>query len=470
MPASLDPIDQIVNSVSEACQTINYHTKEADIELWVSELLDPDCYSRIFIEKRLGNLIGPLLFNIVFTDLWSKDPVENTRCLDVLSERLKIKLLNHETNQTAQLEIQLQQDTATARRTRMNTSIARNPNLDHPIERYLDSCTSSNRLEIVDIGVGYPPITTVKTAKKFNDKAHVIGVDVTMPDLVIDLKLNNLGNCHVFFEADLNRCAFIPISAMKEVDESWGISQYENLSGDELRYAIAKAIKAKEVLLSAQAEALYLKKSIDLHRSARTPRESTEFDAEDLKGRYLFNGGTETAEISFQPIRRYCAKSSNLEFRKDDFSLSSVNKVDVIRFGNVLLNCYYTQEEANHALKLAEEKLKEGGIIVIASGDDISVTLQKVSGVLVPKTCTVDLKNCVVPHRLQLKILGIEELEEDILQSTSQINTTGIAGEPMSACGTDIVISRLSTKGYAASITRNRHHCWLYIDLAKHSL
>ena len=78
----------------------------------------------------------------------------------------------------------------------------RNRALDDFVEAWWQERAVAEPMLFVDLGVGYPPLTTVETARRFAGRAVVRGLDLNLPDYVVQFQKSDTHDYAVFFELE----------------------------------------------------------------------------------------------------------------------------------------------------------------------------------------------------------------------------------------------------------------------------
>lgn len=376
----------------DVCTTLGWKFSDAEIDRWFeiitelgSDAARDDCFNeeagRESLRSRIEQETGNSFLGAVVTGLASELKHSSHKEKDRIRTVLKSALAEIDIVPRERMSDCIPSTGFEDRRTNMNTGYQRMLYLDQPVLRYLDRHPSRTPLVLVDLGVGFPPVTTTSTAEIVAGRAAVIGVDTTIPDLEIIFSLSKDRFYLVLYELNEVENRFVPILVQQSNDEhiTGYYFLYRTPSGDELEYALRKSEQIRKGLMAGDTEDLYLDMARLLHSSP------SEREMENLH--HFYECSNVPGKLVFDPFRRF--SHPNLVLRKDDFRLQTVQEANIIRLGNVLWDSYYSQEEADAALKLLSGKLPEGGIIIVANEESCSVVFEKEDGSLVPSLCTL---------------------------------------------------------------------------------
>ena len=283
------------------------------------------------------------------------------------------------------------------------TPTERSQSLDYEVLHYLLGTKQRGLARIVDLGVGYPPVTTIQTAKKTAGLAEVIGVDLNMPNYTIHFPNDYGYEYHVFFEKtsdNLDRVTF----AVQQTDRRNDILIYNELDGEEREFVVAKALEHRKRLMEQLGPAgqleriIFLQNAYDRHKGGVPLQQLgvTKKDFKELRDFYAKKAAADgKVRLTVEPVRRQSLKVKGLRFQKAGFELSGIDQVDIIRAANVFH--YYDMREARSAIQSMGSKLKEGGILIIARNDDNSIVFKKQNGRLIPQVLTTRIRPYDLP-------------------------------------------------------------------------
>ena len=351
-----------------------------------------------------------------------------------------------------------------ARQTKMNTSHERFSALDFHVEKYLAQHPNKSPLQLVDVGVGYPPMTTCHTAKKFEGRANVIGVDSSTPDFVIRFSWNDQ-HYLAFYEMNVDDGEFKPIFLLEEAGISWSILQYHQLDGLYREFLLRQAEEIKRTFIAAYGP--------EIHRQIVSLRndlgESLQDSVRDNLLSRLAYSDSHGNELLLQPMRKFSVTQPNLVFRKDDFCLRTVDAADLIRLGNVLIPSYYSALETTKAIKLLGAKLTQGGNIIVVTDDMLSFTLERLDNNLIPRSCAVKLQyNHIVQTPMQVF--------PRLASALRTISSTARHSKNFSELGSDytmnqidaaVVQKNLLNLGMESSLHFKNSETWIDIELPR---
>lgn len=445
-------IPESVQTLIDVCTTLCIKISSQDIDRWIEEINKDSWDARKLIAKERGNeFLADCFCNIAENLSWDgRDDSPAFR--DYIADILKVRLAGIEDSKFPRIsDLMPAPKDYESRRTKMNTTEDRSLNLDHHVKHFINSTPSTEDLTIVDIGVGFPPLTTIETAVQVGKRAKVIGVDVTMPDLAIKFPKEYNYNYIVFYELNTESGQFQPIYVLNEDYPQSNILIYNEPQGFEKEYVLCKAEQFRKKIMNPSMEAEYVEMTklqheideVNLSRISHDPRMQQLmrfYCSSDIKA--------DRCELLFQPVRKNSINYSNLDFRKDDFRLSSIESADVIRLGNVLLSCYYNNQEANAAIELLAPKVKNNGILIVAADDDCSLLFRKRNGKLVPEKYTLLLRNSYLSGMLDMDFCGTRGLDAILKQSLSGISNKGGVGDPMNRENVALIMERLKSKGF----------------------
>ncbi|MBF0483382.1 MAG: HD domain-containing protein [Candidatus Omnitrophica bacterium] len=220
----------------------------------------------------------------------------------------------------------------------------RNGSMDEYIADYLKHNKSEGRSTVIDFGIGFPPITTVELAKKVVKTANVIGVDLNIPDYVVNFSKNETDMYSVFFEINYNQVTgqvehrVIFVDAVEKIGTGF---LHKTLDETESKMVKEKAIAIRDKLMRKHL-------GLDFYSKKDFTKEKDLIESE--------------GNISFDPVRK--EQTDNLTFVKSGFGLSGIKqKVNVIRVANVF-DDYYTAQETADAIQRMGTMLNEGGILM----------------------------------------------------------------------------------------------------------
>jgi len=255
----------------------------------------------------------------------------------------------------------------------------RGRNLDYAVSDYLRTKSADERVKLVDLGIGYPPFTTIQTAQKFQSRLDVLGVDLNLPDYVLMIPSIGGRQYLLFYEVDSDKLQTHRINYM--------VLQRETGSGT-LRYnEVTNLAERQSVRVKAESlrRQIFAKVSLaDFNRHVLLAREPQDTALADLrvyanqKGFSLPRGS-----LDFAPARLSAPEFKNLKFIKGGFDLAGIDPAGIIRVGNVFR--YYSAKEVHAALRQFELKLVEGGVVIAARDDNNFILFQKTRGTLTPK-------------------------------------------------------------------------------------
>ncbi|MBN2453875.1 MAG: hypothetical protein JXB40_06445 [Candidatus Omnitrophica bacterium] len=225
--------------------------------------------------------------------------------------------------------------------TSMYTHPGRLINIDNLIMTLLDKeipYTGEKPL-IGDLGVGFPPVTTVELAEKLGNRADVVGVDITIPKYAVKMADDLVtGPYYTMFDEHDNYLG--------------GFGENTTKINEEQKQ---RALEARDAFLQPEAP---------------------EADK---------NGN----KILRDPMPRY--QRDNLTFIRGGFDFKYDKQFDIIRTFNVLVPEYYgNAAEVERALQAIGSHLKEGGLLIAgtthaSSGREEFLIYKKSNGKLVPK-------------------------------------------------------------------------------------
>jgi hypothetical protein len=273
-------------------------------------------------------------------------------------------------------------------------------------------------------------------------------------------------NYVVFYDYNSDEKSFKLSYALSEKYPQSGITMYDELSGQELEYVRTRAEQIRLGLMSHMGEAEYQRAAHLFHTGQHSSAVIRQHASELTKYSKIDRDGPECS-LLFQPTRSLAA--SNLDFRRGDFRLEGIDKVDIIRLGTVLVSDYYTEQEAHDALFGFTEKLTEGGIVILGAGDDFSLTYQKIEGKLTPRCSTVILKAGYVPHDFGITFPGTKGLHAaiaEVIQSDPSSSSLDELLGGISLASAQRIADQLSHRGYTVRVECS-NRTWLEIDLSR---
>ena len=222
------------------------------------------------------------------------------------------------------------------------TTPDRNIRLDAFIKKYLEDNGLDVGGTVVDIGVGYPPVTTLKMAQTL-EKSNVIGVDINIPVYVVEFAKNYADTYMAFFN-EKNEIIFI----MARHGATYSYSEItEKAHKIEREKAVKEALKVRDELMTVAG------------------------------GQDIEEGGQ---KIVFDPVRKFGEGQSNLSFVRGGFELPIQGQADVVRSTNVFM--YYSPEEAQDAVRSIGLKIKENGILIVGNQGSFLV-FRKINGQMI---------------------------------------------------------------------------------------
>lgn len=436
-------IAEYTTKLIDICQTLGIQVTTEQLEQWKKfheqdDIIDPKLHEQIG-SKFIADAFAKLL-EIMGEIEGSTERAQEWEKIKELIRHQTADVASHETKLSSQILTPVSYEN---RKTLMNTTLDRCENIDRHILHELALRNSQEPATIVDIGVGYPPITTVSTAIAVGERARVIGVDVTMPDVVVTFPANSEFNYHVFYDLDPATSSFRPRYALCEEDPQSGVTIYRELTDDELEYALRKAEIYRGKLMEGLGEAQYVKMAEE-----RQCNVDADVQADGIK-------------LLFQPMQKETFHLNNLEFRRDDFRLATVESADMLRLSNVLIDPYYSEKEIQDALQLLARKLKPSGLLVLACNEDQSVSFRKqADGTLRLFRYSVKFDLLVRPV-LYHEVLKDEPLFEAIRATFADFKTIAATATSLHAFQT-LANARTPTEWYCiVSQTENRHGLWL---------
>lgn len=477
-PASLPlsfPPSEAANNIIEACHILGIEIREQDIDYWFQAFKEGSSFElKDAIRERSGNaflakLVGDLSFDFsVYEDAGSLDAYK-----EHIKNFLKSNLVGVSASkyQCGSESLPISEGFE-SRRTKMNTTSHRSPSLDFPVARFLETRNVLEPALIVDVGVGYPPLTTIKTAKMVATRGKVIGVDSTMPDLCIEFPCDSDYHFVLFYEFNSEKNRFLPVYLLQEKYPQTGVIIYDEPMGAEQDFALRKGEYLRKTLMAEIGEDIYLKmarlvQELESHGADLIPTAQMN-DLRDSLARFYTHSDIIQGrnKLKFQPMRKNTISQGNLEFRKDDLRLNTIDQADIIRLGNVLNSSYYSQEEATQAFCGLSAKVSNGGVVIIATGDDHSLTFKKQGSSLMPLCCTIMLRYSYGIYDPELLFPGTLGLKEAIEGAVSGVREKSIlVGNPMDANAAEKVKHGLEAKGYKASYIMRDGGTWMEIDL-----
>jgi hypothetical protein len=217
--------------------------------------------------------------------------------------------------------------------------------------------------------------------------------------------------------------------------------------------------------MSDLGESIYADMTVlyrDLDQNSAEPESARDTLARFYKTADIERDGT---SLKFQPMRRKSAEFPNLEFRKDNFQLATIEEADLIRLGNVLLPEYYSRQEAVAALHSFGSKLREGGRIVLGSGATFTLTYEKKGGEILPLRATVKIIEGQPPHYSGLTMPGTKGLRHVVQEALDSLPIFEIdLGAPMGITRAEKIRKLIEAKGYRVEAVFD-FATWLEIDL-----
>ncbi|MBP9866431.1 MAG: hypothetical protein KBC91_08560, partial [Candidatus Omnitrophica bacterium] len=247
----------------------------------------------------------------------------------------------------------------------------RGRNLDYAVSDYLRTKSADERVKLVDLGIGYPPFTTIQTAQKFQDRLDVLGVDLNLPDYVLMIPSIGGRQYLLFYEVDSDKLQTHRLTYMvlqRQTDS--GTLRYTEVTN----FAERQSVRGRAESLRQQIFAKVSLDDFNQHVSlAREPQDTALADLRVYANQRGFRlpGGS----LDFAPARLSAAEFKNLKFIKGGFDLAGIDPVGIIRAGNVFR--YYSAREVQAALKQFELKLVEGGVAIAARDDNNFILFQK---------------------------------------------------------------------------------------------
>ena len=450
--AKLDRVSCIQDLI-EACDTLGLKLSRKQVQDWLSTPFS-DCFEALeVLHAETGDrFLGALAFDVRwYCEEKQSVPGHETAVVDYIMSKVGARTAVA----CARRYAHIHQEGFESRRTEMNTTLDRSMALGFPVFRFLQSRTFKDEVTIVDIGVGYPPLTTIETAKtasRLNIAAKVIGVDVTVPDAVVQVPD---GDHHylAFYNFDADRTMLTPAAILKATGERSGILLYEKPAGLELEYGLRKA------------EAVRKRLAATLLEKGNGPEFSAEQFEEICNSGGKLRRGKESLTLS--PMQSYGRSTPNLEFRRDDFRLQTVQEADVIRVANVLRDPYYNAEETREALRHISAKLREGGLLVIALDDNFSFSYQKQRGKLVPQSATLLLRNRFVVRAPVAQFPQFNGVFKNVMRFTSGMGDQEprLHEKPVSRQEAERVAKLFQETGHSTRVTLESNATWLDVEL-----
>jgi len=213
---------------------------------------------------------------------------------------------------------------------------------------------------VVDLGIGFPPVTTAHLAKTLGLAHRVIGVDLNIPDYVLEFS-HGFDQYTAFFEIDrgsngksIHCLTFIE----KKLNGTNGDFEYQEISDSEM-------IKLREITINIR-NVMFVKQ---LGWAA---------DFSKLQDVVLKQDG---ARITFKPLHHYEINYPNLSFIKGGFTLGKIQGlVDTIRVMNTAGS--YTPRQFRDAIVAMGKKEKDGGVIFVGGNADC-VRFRRIMGQMV---------------------------------------------------------------------------------------
>ena len=211
---------------------------------------------------------------------------------------------------------------------------------------------------VVDLGTGFPPVTTVHLAQTLGAEHQVIGLDLNMPNYTLEFSDPSGRQYTAFFEIQNPKGISVP--QLRFIEErlpaTEGEYSYNELPAADRERLTSLAIERNNVMLGIKGGGAF-----DYSKTGDIPQAS--------------NGD----RFDFNPIHRWETQApENLSFRKGGFEMGSVTEqVDIIRVMNTMGS--YTPKNFRDDVDMMGWGLKEGGIIIIGGNDD-SVVFTKENG------------------------------------------------------------------------------------------
>ena len=335
----------------------------------------------------------------------------------------------------------------------MNTSLDREVIGNAPIVRYLSEHPQKQPATIIDFGVGYPPLTTAQTARLFQGRANVLGVDISIPDVIVKSPLGD-GHLLAFYERSAAGDCFLPTNLILATGESWNILQYSVLVGTERELHLRRSDVIRRRLMRPLGEQLHLRIAEEARGATGPALQGLIQQAQRVSGR---------DELLVQPMRAFDSGARNVRYVTGDLSFEGLPRASFMRIANVFH--YYSAKEIQKALTSASRVLEERGQLLVVTHEDHAITFEKRRGALVPIRCTARLLSQHMISYPAKKFPGLQEQLHALLAAGGATNSSQRMGSPLSEADANRSVRRLRELGYNGHLTRYGNELLLNLEL-----